>query len=168
MTDICTQTMVTTSNCYTQVEIGDFELEEESENEWGTHSSSQSADGRHDDYFEYCNISNKYIRRGQDSPASDNTESGENKFNSSQTNMETLNYNYNRCTSTDEYGNRCHNLKNKFTQICKDCILGKPFILSHESEINFSQKSVDSQKTEIDFSQKSEDSTQITKRLKTN
>tara|TARA_A100001015_G_scaffold308086_1_gene405100 strand:- start:920 stop:1327 length:408 start_codon:yes stop_codon:yes gene_type:complete len=120
--------MSTCINSYTQVEFGDDIYDSFDEDDGRTHSSSQSADGRHYDSIDWDFEEDKYKR----------------------------NVKVDRCTNF--LGKkRCHNSKNIYEQICFDCKKGRePFVYSSESDEPSSQKStasnktIDSQKTIID------------------
>ena len=75
-------------------------LSETSENDWDMHSSSQSADGRHDSDTESLDDSNKEYDQCTYTQEIDGT----------------------------VY--RCENYKNYATQICSDCRLGKSIVIN--------------------------------------
>ena len=129
MPDVSCQTMSTSVNSYTQVEFEDYIYNSSYDEDDGeTHSSSQSADGRHYDTIEWDSEEDIYKR----------------------------NVNFERCTNIFKK-KRCRNLRDVCEQICFDCKKGRdPFVYSSESDDPISQKSIasnktiDSQKTIID------------------
>ena len=129
MPDASCQTMFTSTNSYTQVEFGDsFHSYSYDEDDGGTHSSSQSADGRHYDSIEWDSDEEVYKR----------------------------NVKFERCINIIGK-KRCPNLRDVCEQICFDCKKGRdPFVYSSESDEAISQKStvsnktIDSQKTVSD------------------
>ena len=84
-------------------------MSDTSRNEWDTHSSSQSADGRH-----YENDSETYSDAGE-------SEKKEVVYEIKE---------FDQCTTTLEMESqtlRCQNYKSYATQICSDCKRGRPF-----------------------------------------
>ena len=87
-----------------------------SQNEWDTHSSSQSADGRH-----YEN---------------DSENDSENELEKEKKEVVFEIKEFDQCTTTVETETqtlRCQNYKSYVTQICSDCKRGRPFFLEDDS-----------------------------------
>ena len=96
-------------------------MSDTSRNEWDTHSSSQSADGRHYDSENECD--------------SEEIEKEEKEEEENEVKKETeILYEikeFDQCTTTIETDSktlRCQNYKSYATQICSDCKRGRPFI----------------------------------------
>ena len=93
-----------------------------SRNEWDTHSSSQSADGRH--YDSENESSSEEIEKKE--------EKGEIEEEEEKKETEIFEIKeFDQCTTTVETDSktlRCQNYKSYATQICSDCKRGRPFI----------------------------------------
>tara|TARA_B100001989_G_scaffold252803_1_gene236290 strand:+ start:3390 stop:3788 length:399 start_codon:yes stop_codon:yes gene_type:complete len=91
-----------------------------SQNEWDTHSSSQSADGRH------------YENDSETDSANDREVEEVEKKEVFYEIKE-----FDQCTTTVETETqtlRCQNYKNYATQICSDCKRGRPFFFTEECD----------------------------------
>lgn len=102
-------------------------MSDTSRNEWDTHSSSQSADGRHYDSENECDSEKneeeeieKYVKKEE------NEEDVKKETDITYEIKE-----FDQCTTTVETDSktlRCQNYKSYATQICSDCKRGRPFI----------------------------------------
>jgi len=132
MPTISTQTHddnVPQNNVSVQVDYRSIVCETMSEidqNDWDTHSSSQSADGRH-----YRNYSEP------DSEVEKNEKVEENEV------IYEINE-FDQCTTTVESKTqtlRCQNYKSYATQICSDCKRGRPFLETEDYDSSPQKKS---------------------------
>lgn len=99
-------------------------MSDTSRNEWDTHSSSQSADGRHYDSENECDYEEEIEVKKTEKSEIKKTEKKE-------TDPLYEIREYDQCTTTVEtYSKtlRCQNYKSYATQICSDCKRGRPFI----------------------------------------
>ena len=102
-------------------------------NEWDTHSSSQSADGRHYDSENECDSEVEHEEVVEEEINEEDVV--EEEINEEDVEKETeFAYEikeFDQCTTTIETDSktlRCQNYKSYATQICSDCKRGRPFI----------------------------------------
>lgn len=105
-------------------------MSDTSRNEWDTHSSSQSADGRHYDSENECD-SEENEEEELEKDVKEEEEEEVKKTENIETDFLYEIREYDQCTTTVETDSktlRCQNYKSYATQVCSDCKRGRPFI----------------------------------------
>ena len=105
-------------------------MSDTSRNEWDTHSSSQSADGRHYDSENECGSEKNEEEEIEEDVKKEEIEEIEEDVKK-ETYITYEIKEFDQCTTTVETDSktlRCQNYKSYATQICSDCKRGRPFI----------------------------------------